>query len=359
MLGTDLDTMGSPDIVGIAAANGLIGRPLAEDEAGWRSVLRAGSLHTTEYVPSLMAYFVSYNREAHPGSHDLSLVIYHDGSPCGIWPLTLQARDDGLHCGSNMGPVLAPAFRPISARVEKRLARACFAIVEDVCRLAGRTQWQGRSLLASSGISEWHRRIMEAGASETVAHDLWCDLSLPAEILSANIRKSYRPLISKARRLWQTEITRVVDDARIDELRRFHAAIAGRETRSAATWQAQGACINAGEGFAVLLRDLDGRLVGAGIFHCSHVTASYATGIYDRALFKSPIGHLVQALAIEEMKARGIHWYRLGRRSYGGEPSRPDAKEQSIGLFKEGFASETRLLLDTTCPVGTRPGSAS
>jgi FemAB family protein len=353
MLQATLDTSRRPDIVGLAATRGMTVRPLAEAEADWRTVLRAGAPHTTEYVPSLMAYFVNYNRDAHPGSHDLSMVIYHDGLPCGIWPLTLQSREDGFHCGSNMGRVLPPAFLPdLPARTGKRLARACFFTVEDLCRAAGRTHWDGRTLHDGSGIGEWYRRIMEAGAAASVAHDLWCDLSAPADVLWANVRKSYKPLISKARRLWQSEIVRAVDDARLDEVRRFHAAIAGRETRSAATWQAQGACINAGEGFAVLLRDADNRLVGAGIFHCSHATASYATGIYDRSLFKSPIGHLVQALAIEEMKARGITWYRLGRRSYSGEPSSPDAKEQSIGLFKEGFASETRLLLDTNCPVG-------
>ena len=74
--------------------------------------------------------------------------------------------------------------------------------------------------------------------------------------------------------------------------------------------------------------------------------------IYDRALFDQPIGHLVQMLAIEEMKRRGIAWYRIGRRSYAGENPPPDAKEQNIGVFKEGFSTETRLLLETDCPVG-------
>jgi len=345
-----------PDIVALAAAHGLIVRHLDETEDDWRLVLRAGTPHTTEYVPSLMAYFVSYNREAQPGTHELSVVIYNDGIPCGIWPFNLQCLEGRLRCGSNMGPVLPPSFRPdVSARIEKRLARTCFAVVEDICRLVGEEQWRGRALLDDDAIGEWHRRIMEAGATVAVTHDLWCDLSQPADALWANVRKSYRPLISKARRLWRTEILREADDAQIDELRRFHAAIAGRETRSIATWKAQGACINAGEAFAVLLRDANARLVGAGIFHCSHASASYATGIYDRSLFRSPIGHLVQALAIEEMKARGITWYRLGRRNYAGEPSRPDAKEQSIGLFKEGFASKTRLLLDTTCPLAADP----
>ncbi len=148
--------MRRPDIAGLAAANGITVRRLADAEADWRQVLRAGAPHTTEYVPSLMAYFVSYNRDAHPGSHDLSLVIYHDDDavrrlavdPCD--PMT-----DGMHCGSNMGPVLPPAFRPdLPPRVNKRLSRACFATVEQLCRrLAGQAHWEGRARCSTATAS--------------------------------------------------------------------------------------------------------------------------------------------------------------------------------------------------------------
>jgi FemAB family protein len=207
------------------------------------------------------------------------------------------------------------------------------------------------TLLDSRGISEWYRRIMEAGATVATVHDLWCDLTPPLDVLWANIRKSYKPLINKARRLWHAETIRELRGDVFEEVRQFHIAVAGRETRSAAVWKAQAACFNEDECFAVLLRDQDSRLVGAGIFHSSHMSCSYGTGIYDRNLFDMPLGHLVQMMAIEEMKRQNILWYRIGRRSYAGESAKPDAKEQNIGLFKEGFASETRLLLETDCPV--------
>jgi FemAB family protein len=340
------------DLIELAAARGLAVRPLAEAEADWRDVLRAGAPHTTEYLPSLMRYFIAYNREANPGSLDVSVVAYHDERPCAIWPLTIRSMADGFRCGSNMGPVLPPAFRPdLPAGLAKRLTRASFALLEDLCRVCGQSRWQGRALLDASGASEWYRRIMEAGAVVSVKHDLWCDVSQPMESLWSNIRKSYRPLINRARRLWRTETLCALTSDLVEEIRFFHIAVAGRETRSRSVWEAQAQCVNAGEGFVVMLRDDDGRPVGTGIFHCSHWTCSYGTGIYDRNLFDRPIGHLVQMLAIEEMKRRGIGWYRIGRRSYAGEFPPPVAKEQSIGMFKEGFASETRLLLETDCPV--------
>ena len=328
-------------------------RPLADAESDWRGVLLAGAPHTTEYLPSFIRYFTAYSREAHPGSQDLSITLYYDGRPAGIWPLALLRSDEGFRCGSNMGAVLPPAFRPdLPPGVLKRLERAAFALVNDLCRFAGQPSWQGRTLTDACGISDWYRCIMAAGATVAVAHDLWCDLSPPPEMLWSGLRKRFRPLINKARRLWRAETIHALRGEVLEEVRGFHLAVAGRQTRSAAVWQAQANSVNQGEGFAVLLRNDIGRLVGAGIFHCSHRTASYATGIYDRNLFDLPVGHLVQMLAIEEMKRRDLAWYQIGQRSYAGEAAHPNAKEQSIGFFKEGFASETRLLLETDCPIG-------
>jgi lipid II:glycine glycyltransferase (peptidoglycan interpeptide bridge formation enzyme) len=59
-----------------------------------------------------------------------------------------------------------------------------------------------------------------------------------------------------------------------------------------------------------------------------------------------PLGHVVQYRAIEEMKKRGIRWYRIGERVYQGTE-----KELHIADFKHGFASHVfpRFQMEHKC----------
>jgi len=80
-------------------------------------------------------------------------------------------------------------------------------------------------------------------------------------------------------------------------------------------------------------------MVGGALFHTTPDEGLYAVGAYDRSLFDKPLGHVAQALAIEEMVRRGIRWYRIGTRTYPGDSPAPSTKDLNISDFKQGFAS--------------------
>ncbi len=82
-----------------------------------------------------------------------------------------------------------------------------------------------------------------------------------------------------------------------------------------------------------------GQMVGGGFFSTSRDEGQYSVGAYDRSLFDKPLGHVVQYRAIEEMRGRGIRWYKLGARPYLSDIPIPTDKEMSISDFKQGFAS--------------------
>ena len=78
--------------------------------------------------------------------------------------------------------------------------------------------------------------------------------------------------------------------------------------------------------------------MGGGFFACSRDQGVYNVGAYDRALFSEPLGHVVQFRAIEEMKNRGLRWYKIGLRCYPQEPN-VNEKLVSIGEFMQGFST--------------------
>ena len=80
-------------------------------------------------------------------------------------------------------------------------------------------------------------------------------------------------------------------------------------------------------------------MVGGGFFRISCDEGVYSVGAYNRDFFDQPLGHVVQYCAIEEMKNRGIRWYKIGLRHYPTEVPSPTDKEIQIGEFKQGFAS--------------------
>ena len=133
-------------------------------------------------------------------------------------------------------------------------------------------------------------------------------------------------------------------DEAFEEFHKMHSEVAGRETRSQATWDAQLDIIREssaekGRSFLVFIRDKATRqLAGSALFDTTPQTATYCVAAYDRTRFSKPVGHIVQAVAMEHMREKGIRWYEIGERNY---PTDPGAYEKlvDIGHYKEGFAT--------------------
>ena len=138
-------------------------------------------------------------------------------------------------------------------------------------------------------------------------------------------------------RIWTAHIMDTPNDAVWGDFRAMHRQSAGRDTRPDSTWLLQRDAIASGDAFLAYLQDAQGAFAGAGYFAITRDEGAYNVGAYDRGRFSLPVGHLVQWAAIQEMKRRGLRWYKIGDRPYISD--NPSEKELRIAEFKQGFAT--------------------
>lgn len=174
------------------------------------------------------------------------------------------------------------------------------------------------------------------------------DLDAPEQALRAGLRKSYKSLVNWGMRNLEAS---VLDRANPDyaafcEARDLHRAVAGRSTRSDATWNLQFEMIAQGQAFAVLSR-MAGRLVAASLVIHGERAAYYGVGIYDRALMAEgkPVSHASVFRAMLHARASGLRTFLLG-----DVTPQADNKLDNIAMFKKGFAS--RVIPEPRVAIG-------
>jgi FemAB family protein len=293
-----------------------------EDRAGWDSV-------ALPYLPVAYSHAEIDYQQAYAEAEDGSLVLYSGGMPCGIWPLAMK---NGI-----VGPVLPPLFGPVSRKTEKLLVNRCLGIIEGLKSVEPCTP---------NGVSCWQEMAMRRGSVPSVKHDLYIDLSKSLEEIRSGFSKGHRAAVTAGLRIWTARILTEASPLIWDEFRLLHHRVAGRATRSLRTWDLQQQAVIDGDAFLVYLVNAAGEMVGGGYFAITKDEGCYNVGAYDRSLFSMPLGHVVQYRAIEEMKKRGIRWYRIGERVYQGTE-----KELHIADFKHGFASHVfpRFQMEHKC----------
>ena len=303
----------------------------------WCEVLNLAGYVPVIHTPAMLDYQLSYFSGTDPACMDASLIILHDHKPCAVWPLMLSGPDASLSLSTAGSPLVSPLFRrDAPAKTVKSIITRCHALAAAYTGGA----YAGQELfVAGQGLSEWYLQAVRAGAVATVGHEMFIDLGMTVPEIRTAFRKSYKPLISMGERLWSATVCPNTPADVWDEFRSLHREVAGRSTRSPESWLRQHEAIVAGNAFFVYLRDADGRMVGGGLFHVSRDEGLYAVGAYDRALFDKPLGHLVQSHAVNEMKRRGLKWYKIGACAYQGDRPRPSDKEIAISHFKQGFAT--------------------
>lgn len=306
----------------------------------WEQVLQQASYVPVAYSQAMISYQAAYYRGQGTAWQDCSIVLFNDRQPCAVWPLSLASDAHAGRLSSSGEAILGPLFsQRLSLKTVKSLTAACHKLLAAAVPRLG-CDWSMQEVFQDSlGLSEWYQRAVQMATTQTVRHDLFVDLRPDLSVIRGSFRKSYKPLISSGEKLWQVGICRDADGATWDEFRLLHLAVAGRATRSLQSWEAQFQSIAAGAAFLVYLREPEGRMVGAGLFHVTRDEGLYAVAAYDRSLFDKPLGHVVQYHAILEMKRRQLRWYRLGARCYASDQPAPSAKELSIADFKQGFAS--------------------
>lgn len=338
---------------------GLSAAPRTGNATAWEAAWARLAYQPVSAAAPMLNYQHAYLEGAGWEVAEASLTLLNDGQPAGIWPLTLGGPS-GPRLTSQGAPVGGPLFiGGLSPRTAKRLTTQCIEVVQSLTPSLAEPPRCSSTIQpsqAASGLSEWYQQWLSLGASPEVRHDLFVHLELPLAEIRAGFRKSYRPLISMGLRDWKVGVLDSVDglDSVWPDFVALHRDVAGRATRSAATWELQRQMIAAGEAILVHLSDpKDGRMVGGGFFQSTRDEALYAVAAYDRSLFDKPLGHAVQATAIERFKAAGMRWYRVGERHFASDQPPPSSKELAIAAFKQGFASHLvpRFLLTPPGPI--------
>lgn len=295
------------------------------------------------YSTKMVEYQLSYwNGNCQP-TQDLSVILYHENHPVGLWPLSLsRSALADLKVSSNGGDELHPPLfiEGLSSKTIKNLTAKCFAALNQFCVGNQIPGWHSASPFREEiGLSAWHDMIMHSGGRAYLRHELFLDVTRPIEEIKSGFRKSYKALVNSGAKWWNTHLLTQASPVIWEEFRALHQSVAGRTTRSIDSWLAQLDAIACGAAFFVFLRDGAEKMIGGGLFYFTRDECVYAVGAYDRSLFNKPLGHVIQYRAIEEMKRRNIRWYKLGQRSYPSDVPEPSSKELSISDFKQGFAS--------------------
>lgn len=311
------------------------------DPQAWPEVFGRLAFQGHEYVDGVVAYHQRYISEKRDAYLPMPLVLTVQGKPVGLWPLHAACSEGEWGLGSNSRGIVEPALlKDLGRNERKRLFRWCINFAMTMGSFLGAKHLHFEAEDAAGDLESWYWILLNSvEARIETKHHLYVDLTLSLDRIRSSIRKSYRPLVSKAERLWRSEILENVGEGAMDELRQFHIKVSGRETRSPSTWELQRRFINAGNGFMITVRAEGGILVGGALFCCSRDACSYDVGVYDRSLFDMPIGHLIQMRAIEHAKAKGASLYHIGQRPFPGSDPAVTEKEAHIGLFKQGFAT--------------------
>ena len=260
-----------------------------------------------------------------------------------IWILTLAKFSDGIQLGTRSLPIQPPMIAAsTSNKRSKRIIKSCIELGCYVATHHGLQFWDSSEYgPTQSGLTNWYSISRLHGATCQLENHLFVDLSLTDAEYRAKIRSSNKSTLSAGFKRWKPEIYTGEDQSEWEDFRELHRIVSGRVTRSKATWDIQFQMIKSGSGFAVFTRDANGLLIGGIFIAHTRDEGIYVTGVFDRVLNDPSLGHISQSCGIQELKRRGVRWYKLGDRPFPSMESSIDEKELAIAHFKDGFATHS------------------
>lgn len=308
----------------------------------WNEIYANCNYQPIIYNSTAINYQKVYQIEKTPDLIDLSFIIKDQGKPVGIWILGIYWEHSSYTLNSIGLPLQFPVTIPLKEKILNRLAEESFNLIKEIFqklklgKVSINDSFRDES---SPTLTPWVWSFIKKGSRLELGTDLYLNLSLEKEEIKSFFRSSYKPLINKGLKTWQTDIIAEFNSNDWAEFRNLHFEVSGKETRTERTWSVQGETLIKKEGFLIFLRDSNLKLVGAAFFRHSRDEGRYDTAAYERSLFDLPLGHAVQWLAIEEFKRRNVKWYYIGEFLNYENAQDYSEKEKSISLFKSGFAT--------------------
>ena len=174
---------------------GITVRPRGDVAEIWGELAGQGiSYVPVHYASSMIDYQHAYLTAADAELTDLSVVIFHDNRPAGIWPLTAMTRPSGASLGSHVYPVLPPLLlQDLAPKTQSRIAKAACQVTDGLARQLGLASWRAYSTfrgIEQAAVSLWHQQLVAGEAKISVRHELFIDLSLELESIRSQFRKS-------------------------------------------------------------------------------------------------------------------------------------------------------------------------
>ena len=330
----------------------LEAKPMASDTSNWYLCLDAidnNSYVPLQYKPEFLHYQAEYFKDVYPDFQDISMVLYRGGRPVGIWPICVYTKDNHLHFGTAGTALMGPLLPMLpKAEAQRAVIENCLKTIFSVLDENGGGDLICNETIMDQGGSQWIRKLMEHGAKEEEPKwQAFVDLRLSQEDIQSRIRRTNKYSIAKGQDTYDIEIYDETSENLKEVFSEFHSMhrdVAGRETRSQSTWDVQETIVRSGSdkvgrSFLVFIRDKETKaLAGSALFDSTPQTGLYCVAAYDRSRFSKPVGHIVQAVAMDKMRSMGIRWYEIGERAYPGDTG-VNEKLVDIGHYKEGFAT--------------------
>lgn len=317
----------------------------------WQSFCTKNNLMQPNYQWFTGQYYHYYNLGNDPRSLIFNIMIFQDNKPVAIWRLNILKVNGKFSILTNTAAISPPLF---SLDISKRIKNYIIKLTLDfLIRLAADLKISEISCLGIEKWSldqSWNKVWLQKGATIQVSHECFLDLEADIDEIIKSRSKGCKSDIKKALSMWDFKFYETLTSSQMKEFQSFHQQVAGRATRSTLTWQAQLELLRQKESFAIFIYN-NLQLIGCAQFIHTDLGSAYAFAAYERSLFKYPIAHGAQVIAIEKMQEMGLKRYHLGARCYPGCHLKPDKKEQSIGNFKASFASSIELNHELTLNI--------
>jgi hypothetical protein len=278
-----------------------------------------------------------YSRTYAPNKsfRDVSLIAMMSGRPVAGLQITQSAPSTDFFGRPALLRVNATVSPDNREKAEKLLA-------EEV--LKNHDSLDYLELCQAGSLSAFAVRLLKEDFIGTPAYSQILDLSQDEDVLRRNIRKSYRSLINWGDKNLDIKVhDGSTAGTAIEEFRRLHIAVAGRETRPAESWSVQHRQIEAGQAF-LITGEMDGKLVTGALFLLSSLYCYYGVGASVREMFDKPLSHAILWHSVLEAKQRGCRLYEMGEMSDLYQAGYSE-KERNIAVFKRGFGGSVHLRL--------------
>ncbi len=123
----------------------LVDASRVDIKSDWQKVEAAVDYLPVVYTRALVDYQTAYWTGREGAFVDMSVVLYHNHKPVGIWPLSLMELSEQIHIGSFGGGLCPPIFdRHLSEKSVNKLIISCQEFLKVLCLKFNLTGWESK-----------------------------------------------------------------------------------------------------------------------------------------------------------------------------------------------------------------------